>query len=47
MKVKENKNILVGAFMDTLRKEHKVEKWKELANLAKSICLMPTVKDWT
>lgn len=46
-KVKENREILFGAFSDRLKKTDKVEKWKELANVAKSVCLMPSDKDWT
>ena len=41
--VKENKQILFGAFSDRL---NKVEKWKELGSLAKSVCLMPSGKAW-
>lgn len=47
MQIKENKEVLFGAFSDTLRKEDKVKQWKELASLAQSICLMPLEKDWT
>ncbi|KAL1488796.1 hypothetical protein ABEB36_014594 [Hypothenemus hampei] len=47
MKIKENKDIVFGAFSENLRKEHKINKWKELATLAQSICLMPLEKNWT
>ncbi|VEN34301.1 unnamed protein product [Callosobruchus maculatus] len=40
-KVRENKDILFGAFSEKLRKQDKVNKWKEMAEVAK------TDKDWT
>lgn len=46
-KLKDNKDILFGAFSDKLKKQDKVEKWKEMAVLAQSICLAPADKDWT
>ncbi|CAH1114879.1 unnamed protein product [Psylliodes chrysocephalus] len=46
-KIKENIDILFGAFSDKQRKQDKIEKWKEMAIMAQSICLLPTDKDWT
>lgn len=46
-KIKENKQILFGAFSEKLRKQDKIEKWKEMAMVAQSICLLPADKDWT
>lgn len=46
-KIKENKHILFGAFSEKLKKQNKVEKWKEMSLLAHSICLVPADKDWT
>ncbi|KAL1493886.1 hypothetical protein ABEB36_009570 [Hypothenemus hampei] len=46
-KIRENKDILFGAFSEKLRKQDKIEKWKEMAMVAQSICLLPADKDWT
>ncbi|XP_050292780.1 uncharacterized protein LOC126733499 [Anthonomus grandis grandis] len=46
-KIKENKEILFGAFSDRLKKQDKVEKWKEITQVAQSICLVSVEKDWT
>ncbi|KAG5875391.1 hypothetical protein JTB14_001269 [Gonioctena quinquepunctata] len=45
--VRDNKEILFGAFADRLTKADKVDKWKELSNLANSVCLIPADKEWT
>lgn len=46
-KIQENKHILFGAFSDKLRKQDKIEKWKELTKVAQSISLVSAEKDWT
>lgn len=46
-KIREHKDLLFGAFSEKVTKQDKVGKWKELAILAQSICLIPAGKEWT
>ncbi|XP_069697422.1 uncharacterized protein [Periplaneta americana] len=46
-KIREEKDILFGGFSDKITKSVKIEKWKEIHNLAQSIELVKNEKDWT
>ncbi|XP_004521011.1 uncharacterized protein LOC101461666 [Ceratitis capitata] len=46
-KVYENREILFGAYSDKIIRSVKIEKWKELAELAKTLCLMRAHKNHT
>ncbi|KAJ8892071.1 hypothetical protein PR048_004647 [Dryococelus australis] len=45
-KIKENKNILFGAFSDKLSKNDKQVVWTYVSNLAHSLGLLPQEKGW-
>ncbi|XP_055842369.1 uncharacterized protein LOC129909310 [Episyrphus balteatus] len=46
-KIREHKDILFGVFSDTLTKQIKSDKWKEVYDVARSINIVSASKDWT
>ncbi|KAL7634495.1 UNVERIFIED_CONTAM: hypothetical protein RMT77_006297 [Armadillidium vulgare] len=47
IKIRSRKEILFGSFSHTLTKEKKCQTWMEIAEFAKSVCLIPRDKEWT
>ncbi|RXG73028.1 hypothetical protein Avbf_03234 [Armadillidium vulgare] len=47
IKIRPKKEILFGSFSHTLIKEKKCQAWIEIADFAKSVCLIPRDKEWT
>ena len=45
--IREEKEILFGSFSEKLTKATKIEKWREVHNLAQSIGLVKIEKEWT
>lgn len=47
IKIREKKDVLFGAFSAIITKEKKCQEWREIADFAKSVCLIPPEKEWT